>query len=344
MQYVLDRQPELESLILCGSPASMIRWVKDCDELLAAEPAEVRAGHPRARGGGVHRLPGVPGGHPRLLPGARLPPVPVARRPGALVRRGRLRRVQHDERPERVHGDRNAEDLGHHGPPAARSRCRRCWSAAGTTSAGRATWRRCTGASPGRSSRSSRTRPTSASPSSRTSSPRLVNAFLDAPGGRLMRRSGDRARPTTAARTSCSTASRRPWWSSASTARPSCGSPTARRPSWPAQADPSDPAVGARAAAAAASCFRSRPDRPGEPSAAWAGRRFAVGQRGRRPGVPGRALDQHAATTSGSGLRPGTLTVGAREVPLGPGTTVVQRARRTTGGTRVPSPASWSAC
>jgi proline-specific peptidase len=42
MQYVLDRRPELASLILCGSPASMIRWVKDCDELLAAQPAEVR--------------------------------------------------------------------------------------------------------------------------------------------------------------------------------------------------------------------------------------------------------------------------------------------------------------
>jgi proline-specific peptidase len=42
MQYVLDRRPALESLILCGSPASMIRWVKDCDELLAAGPDEVR--------------------------------------------------------------------------------------------------------------------------------------------------------------------------------------------------------------------------------------------------------------------------------------------------------------
>jgi proline-specific peptidase len=42
MQYVLDRQPDLRSLILCGSPASMIRWVADCDELLATEPAEVR--------------------------------------------------------------------------------------------------------------------------------------------------------------------------------------------------------------------------------------------------------------------------------------------------------------
>ena len=42
MQYVLDRQPDLASLTLCGSPASMIRWVSDCEELLAAEPAEVR--------------------------------------------------------------------------------------------------------------------------------------------------------------------------------------------------------------------------------------------------------------------------------------------------------------
>jgi len=39
------------------------------------------------------------------------------------------------------------------------------------TSAGRVTWRRCTGASPGRGWSSSRTRPTSASPSSRTNLP-----------------------------------------------------------------------------------------------------------------------------------------------------------------------------
>ena len=42
MQYVLDRKPELESLVLCGSPASMTRWVRECDELLAAQPVEVR--------------------------------------------------------------------------------------------------------------------------------------------------------------------------------------------------------------------------------------------------------------------------------------------------------------
>jgi proline-specific peptidase len=42
MQYVLDRRPDLDSLILCGSPASMIRWAQDCAELLAAQPDEVR--------------------------------------------------------------------------------------------------------------------------------------------------------------------------------------------------------------------------------------------------------------------------------------------------------------
>ena len=43
MQYVLDRKPGLESLILCGSPASMPRWARDCAELLALQPAEIRA-------------------------------------------------------------------------------------------------------------------------------------------------------------------------------------------------------------------------------------------------------------------------------------------------------------
>jgi len=42
MQYVLDRRPDLESLILCGSPASMIRWVSDCAALLAEETEETR--------------------------------------------------------------------------------------------------------------------------------------------------------------------------------------------------------------------------------------------------------------------------------------------------------------
>jgi proline-specific peptidase len=41
MQYVLDRKPLLQGLILCGSPASMPRWIADCEELLAQHPAEV---------------------------------------------------------------------------------------------------------------------------------------------------------------------------------------------------------------------------------------------------------------------------------------------------------------
>jgi proline iminopeptidase len=41
LQYVLDRKPELQSLILCGSPASMPRWTADCEELLGQQPAEV---------------------------------------------------------------------------------------------------------------------------------------------------------------------------------------------------------------------------------------------------------------------------------------------------------------
>jgi proline-specific peptidase len=43
LQYVVDRTPPLRSLILCGSPASMPRWIKDCDALLQAEPESVRA-------------------------------------------------------------------------------------------------------------------------------------------------------------------------------------------------------------------------------------------------------------------------------------------------------------
>jgi len=40
-QYALDRKAELESLILCGSPASMPRWIADCEELLRHQPVEV---------------------------------------------------------------------------------------------------------------------------------------------------------------------------------------------------------------------------------------------------------------------------------------------------------------
>jgi proline iminopeptidase len=40
LQYVLDRKPDLDSLILCGSPASMPRWAADCAELLERQPPE----------------------------------------------------------------------------------------------------------------------------------------------------------------------------------------------------------------------------------------------------------------------------------------------------------------
>ncbi len=42
MQYVLDRRPDLVSLILCGSPASMIRWV-DGLRRAARRPASRRS-------------------------------------------------------------------------------------------------------------------------------------------------------------------------------------------------------------------------------------------------------------------------------------------------------------
>ncbi|MGQ0668520.1 MAG: proline iminopeptidase-family hydrolase [Actinomycetota bacterium] len=42
MQYVLDHRPPLESLILSGSPASMPRWIRECNELRAELPEEER--------------------------------------------------------------------------------------------------------------------------------------------------------------------------------------------------------------------------------------------------------------------------------------------------------------
>jgi proline-specific peptidase len=42
MQYELDTQAELDSLILCGSPASMPRWIGECNELRAELPPEER--------------------------------------------------------------------------------------------------------------------------------------------------------------------------------------------------------------------------------------------------------------------------------------------------------------
>jgi proline iminopeptidase len=57
MQYVLDRTPELDSLILCGSPASMPRWAADCAELLARQPEDVRATISEHEAGGFTACP-----------------------------------------------------------------------------------------------------------------------------------------------------------------------------------------------------------------------------------------------------------------------------------------------
>ena len=42
MTYALDNRPELESLVLCGSPASMPRWIRECGELLSQLPDRER--------------------------------------------------------------------------------------------------------------------------------------------------------------------------------------------------------------------------------------------------------------------------------------------------------------
>lgn len=42
MQYVLDRRPQLESLTLVGSPASMPRWSAECADLLSRQPADIQ--------------------------------------------------------------------------------------------------------------------------------------------------------------------------------------------------------------------------------------------------------------------------------------------------------------
>jgi proline-specific peptidase len=42
MQYVLDTRAALDSLILAGSPASMPRWIRECNELRDELPAEER--------------------------------------------------------------------------------------------------------------------------------------------------------------------------------------------------------------------------------------------------------------------------------------------------------------
>ena len=87
MQYVLDRQPDLVSLTLCGSPASMIRWVSDCEKLLARQPAEVSKVIRDHEANGFIACPEYQAAVLELLPRALLPSRPVAGRPGTLLRR-----------------------------------------------------------------------------------------------------------------------------------------------------------------------------------------------------------------------------------------------------------------
>jgi proline-specific peptidase len=57
MQYVLDRQPQLESLILAGSPASMPRWSAECARLLSRQPAESQETIKRHEANGTTECP-----------------------------------------------------------------------------------------------------------------------------------------------------------------------------------------------------------------------------------------------------------------------------------------------
>jgi proline iminopeptidase len=166
MQYVLDRQADLESLTLCGSPASMIRWVADCEELLAEEPAETRKVIREHEHAGFTACPeyqaAILGFYRKHV--CRLDPWP-----GGLER-------SFAEAGYQVYNTMN-------GPSEftvtwARSRCRPCWSAAVTTSAPPATWPPCTSASAAPSCGSSRTPPTCASLNSPPNSPRSSTHFL----------------------------------------------------------------------------------------------------------------------------------------------------------------------
>jgi proline iminopeptidase len=57
LQYVLDRTPELVSLILSSSPPSVPRWITDCGELRAALDGPVRDVLDRHERGGYYSCP-----------------------------------------------------------------------------------------------------------------------------------------------------------------------------------------------------------------------------------------------------------------------------------------------
>ncbi|MGH3255679.1 MAG: alpha/beta fold hydrolase [Streptosporangiaceae bacterium] len=177
MQYVLDRQPDLVSLTLCGSPASMIRWVSDCAELLKEEPEEVLRTIREHEDAGftacpeyqaailgfyrkhVCRLDPWPAGFERSFAEAGYGVAHTMNGPSEFTVTGTLKtwdvmhRLGEIRVPTLVVGGRYDE----------------CTPA---------TCRRSTAVSPPRSSRSSRMRPTCALPSSQPSSPRSSTPFL----------------------------------------------------------------------------------------------------------------------------------------------------------------------
>jgi proline-specific peptidase len=57
LQYVLDRRPRLESLILSSSPPSVARWISDCAQLRAALDEQTRDVLDRHEAGGYFACP-----------------------------------------------------------------------------------------------------------------------------------------------------------------------------------------------------------------------------------------------------------------------------------------------
>jgi len=57
LQYVLDRQPRLQSLILSSSPPSVARWISDCAQLRAALDEQTRDVLDRHEAGGYFGCP-----------------------------------------------------------------------------------------------------------------------------------------------------------------------------------------------------------------------------------------------------------------------------------------------
>ena len=178
MQYVAGPPAgRWSSLILCGSPASMIRWVSDCDELLAAEPEEMRRVIREHEAAGFTACPeyqaAILGFYREHV--CRLDPWPAGFERSFAEAGYDVYNTMNGPSEFTVTGTLKTWDIMDR---LARSRSRRCWSAAATTSARPATWPRCTAASPGRSSRPSRTPRTCASPSSPPSSTRSSTHFL----------------------------------------------------------------------------------------------------------------------------------------------------------------------